>query len=144
GGAVLGTGLLVHDLGRPGRFLNMLRVFRPTSPMSVGSWMLAAYAPLAAGSAVLPGGLGAAAGAGAAAVGLPFSGYTAVLVSNSAVPVWQGTRRSLPALFMASAVAGAASLLDLMSLTPAEQRVVRRYGVIGKLAELGAGQLVDR
>ena len=49
-GAVSVSGvLLVHDLGRPERFYNMLRVFKPTSPMSVGSWLLAAYAP-AAGS----------------------------------------------------------------------------------------------
>ena len=43
---------LVHDLGRPARFLNMLRVFKPTSPMSVGVWILSAYAP-AAGAAAL-------------------------------------------------------------------------------------------
>ena len=39
---------LVHDLGRPERFLNMLRVFKVTSPMSVGSWLLSAYGPAAA------------------------------------------------------------------------------------------------
>ena len=33
---------LVHDLGRPARFTHMLRVFKPSSPMSVGSWPLAA------------------------------------------------------------------------------------------------------
>ena len=49
------TGLLVNDLGRPERFLHMLRVAKPTSPMSVGTWILAAYG-------------GAAAGAGAAEV----------------------------------------------------------------------------
>ena len=42
---------LVKDLGRPERFLNMLRVFKPTSPMSVGVWILVGYAPLAAGAA---------------------------------------------------------------------------------------------
>ena len=41
---------LVHDLGRPARFLNMLRVFKPTSPMSVGVWILSAYAPAALAS----------------------------------------------------------------------------------------------
>ncbi|HET8603434.1 MAG TPA: NrfD/PsrC family molybdoenzyme membrane anchor subunit, partial [Marmoricola sp.] len=35
-GATLSLAALVHDLGRPGRFLNMLRVFKVTSPMSVG------------------------------------------------------------------------------------------------------------
>ena len=38
---------LVHDLGQPSRFLNMLRVFKVTSPMSVGSWILAGYVLLA-------------------------------------------------------------------------------------------------
>ena len=44
---------LVHDLGRPARFLNMLRVFKPTSPMSVGTWILSGYGP-AAGAAAAP------------------------------------------------------------------------------------------
>jgi hypothetical protein len=41
---------LVHDLGRPSRFVNMLRVFKPSSPMSVGSWLLAAAAAAAPGA----------------------------------------------------------------------------------------------
>ena len=43
---------LVHDLGRPGRFPNMLRVFKPSSPLSVGSWLLVAYGPAAGAAAV--------------------------------------------------------------------------------------------
>ncbi|MDQ4089128.1 MAG: polysulfide reductase NrfD, partial [Actinomycetota bacterium] len=43
--------LLVVDLGRPARFLNMLRVAKPTSPMSVGSWILAAFGPLSVAAA---------------------------------------------------------------------------------------------
>ena len=52
GAISLSAAALVHDLGRPSRFVNMLRVFKPTSPMSMGSWLLAAYAP-AAGVAAL-------------------------------------------------------------------------------------------
>ena len=52
-GGGIGTALLIHDLGRKERFLFMLRVFRPTSPMSIGSWVLAAATPLSAGSAML-------------------------------------------------------------------------------------------
>ncbi|WTI72054.1 polysulfide reductase NrfD [Streptomyces sp. NBC_00728] len=48
----LSAAALIHDLGRPGRFANMLRVFKPTSPMSMGSWLLSAYGP-AAGAAAL-------------------------------------------------------------------------------------------
>nr|MDQ2958466.1 polysulfide reductase NrfD [Actinomycetota bacterium] len=36
---------LVHDLGKPSRFLNMLRVAKVTSPMSVGTWLLTGYGP---------------------------------------------------------------------------------------------------
>src|SRR4030081_1213040 len=43
----LSLAALVHDLGRPARFVNMLRVLKVTSPMSVGPWLLSAYAPLA-------------------------------------------------------------------------------------------------
>ena len=46
-GAAAGTAALIHDLGKPTRFLNMLRTAKPTSPMSMGTWMLATYAPLA-------------------------------------------------------------------------------------------------
>jgi formate-dependent nitrite reductase membrane component NrfD len=39
----LGTVALVRDLGRPERFLNMLRTIKLTSPMSLGSWILSAF-----------------------------------------------------------------------------------------------------
>ncbi len=52
-GATISGGLLVYDLGRPGRFLNMLRVFRPTSPMNMGAWILSATAATATGAVLL-------------------------------------------------------------------------------------------
>jgi formate-dependent nitrite reductase membrane component NrfD len=149
-GGAAGTALLIYDLGRPARFLNMLRVFRPTSPMSVGSWVLAAAGPLMAGSALLAGRrgvlrtLGDLAGLGAGVVGMPLAGYTAVLLSNTAVPLWQGTRRTLPVLFTASAMSGAASFLGLMDLDGQEERVIHRFGLIGKMAELGAMSAMER
>ena len=149
-GGAAGAVFLIVDLGRPERFLNMLRVFRPTSPMSVGSWVLAGAAPLAAGSALLadaPGLLGAAgdaAGYGAGALGLPLAGYTAVLLSNSAIPVWQATRTSGPPLFVASAITAAASLLQLMDLSDRERAAVRRFAVVGAASELAAGFALDR
>ena len=121
-GGGIGTALLIADLGRKARFLAMLRVFRPTSPMSVGSWVLAMATPLSAGSALLtraPGLLsyaGVCAGAGAGVLGMPLATYTAVLLSNSAVPVWLATRRTLPLLFGASSAAGLASVFELMPL----------------------------
>ena len=49
GGISLSLAALVHDLGRPARFVNMLRVLKVTSPMSVGTWIVSAYTPLGAG-----------------------------------------------------------------------------------------------
>ncbi|WP_420813821.1 NrfD/PsrC family molybdoenzyme membrane anchor subunit, partial [Phytoactinopolyspora endophytica] len=50
-GAAGGTVALIHDLGRPERFLNMLRVFKPTSPLSMGSWLLASFGTLSGAAA---------------------------------------------------------------------------------------------
>jgi hypothetical protein len=80
----------------------------------------------------------------AGVLGLPLSGYSAVLLANTAVPVWQATRRTLPWLFMSSGVASAGSLLELLPLKGQEQRVVRVYGTLGKVAELAAGVAVQR
>ena len=150
-GGAAGTGFLIADLGRPERFLNMLRVFRPTSPMSVGSFILSAETPLAAGAAVLGHAesgasrfLGDVAGVGAGLMGLPMSSYTSVLVTNSAIPVWQAMGRSLPAAFAASAATSAASLLDLMHLEPEEETAVSHLGTVAKIAELVAATAVDK
>lgn len=147
-GASLGGALLIHDLGRPSRFFNMLRVFRPTSPMSMGSWALAGVGAASAVAAVLanaPGPLrrlGDVAGISAALFCLPFTGYTAVLVNNTAVPVWQGSRRTLPFLFIASSMSSAAGLLEFLDVSPRARTIARRFGVVGKIAELAAGQAV--
>ena len=149
-GGGIGSALLIHDLGRKLRFLLMLRVFRPTSPMSVGSWVLAGATPLSAGSAMLTFArgplreLGRAAGLGAGILGFPLSSYTAVLISNSAVPVWHATRRDLPVLFAASSVASMAALFELMPLDRRERAIMTIFGTAGRLAELAATVAVDR
>ncbi len=149
-GSAVGSGLLISDLGRPERFLNMLRVFRPTSPMNVGSWLLAGLGTLAGASAMLSrstgllGRAGNAAACGAALLGMPLAGYTAVLVSQTAVPAWQEARRSLPLLFIGSAMGAAASLLELMPLTPRAEDVVRRFGMVGQIASLAGMLAVER
>ena len=53
-GGALSTFFLIHDLGRPIRFLYMMRVFRPSSPMNVGAWVLGTFAPMTTASAVIP------------------------------------------------------------------------------------------
>jgi formate-dependent nitrite reductase membrane component NrfD len=147
---LVGTGLLILDLGRPARFLNMLRVFRPTSPMSVGSWVLAGSAPLAALSVLTSDAAGSrrrigdAAGLGLGVLGLPLAGYTAVLVANSAVPVWHTTGRSLPFLFLASSASTASAALAIMDLSERESRIAARFGTVADIAELVATVAVER
>jgi formate-dependent nitrite reductase membrane component NrfD len=135
-----GTVCLVADLGRPSRFANMLRVFRPSSPMSVGSWLLAVYGPAAGASAVLSSSAGAAI---AGVAGVPLAGYTGVLVASTAVPAWQDASASMPALFTASGVAGAASLLLLAGNDDEAARVLRHYGIAGLAGELAAAVAVE-
>ena len=75
---------------------------------------------------------------------MPLAGYTAVLLANTAVPVWQGAATALPPLFVSSAITSAASALDLCELNAFERRVVRRFGIAGKAAELLFSEAVER
>lgn len=148
-GSTVGGALLVHDLGRPSRFLNMLRVFRPTSPMNVGAWILSAAAPLAITAGVFTGRKGIAglagdiAGYGAGVFGLALAGYTGVLVSNTAIPIYRESRRILPVLFLASAAATAASVLDLLTDEPRATRITFAFGAAGRIAELAAAYALE-
>lgn len=148
-GGAISSVLLITDLGRPSRFLNMLRVLRPSSPMSLGSWTLALATPLAGMSAVLARTHGAryalarAAGIGAGILGMPLATYTAVLLTHSSVPVWLATRQSLPFLFGASSAASLASVLELMPLGRSERAVVRRFGIMGRAADVIASRVVE-
>lgn len=148
-GTAAGTGFLIHDLGRPARFLHMLRVFRPSSAMSMGSWILASSGTAAGAAAVLPRigepRLGDVAGLGAGALSPLLGTYTAVLISDTAVPVWRATRTSMPPFFAASALTGATSALELFGdLDEREETVTRRLGIAAKAAELVAGERVER
>ena len=148
-GSSAGGILLVHDLGRPERFLNMLRVFRPTSPMNLGAWILSGAAPLAitagllSGRKGLLGTVGQVAGYGSGLFGLGLAGYTGVLVSNTAIPLYQHARRIMPVLFLASAAASAASILDVIFDEPRANRITFTFGTAGRLAELAAGYAVE-
>lgn len=140
--AAIGFGAvaLVHDLGRPARFVNMLRVFKPTSPMSVGSWLLSAYGPAAAVAAAtsITGRftrIGTVATAGAAVLGPCVAAYTAALLADTAVPAWHDAHQELPYLFVASA-ASAAGGLGLLASPLSESAPARRVAVVGAIAEL--------
>lgn len=134
-GAVLSAALLIQDLGVRRRFIYMLRVFRPTSPMNLGTWILSAFGACATASLV-PGAIGDGAAIAAGIVGLPLSGYTGVLLANTAVPLWNKAAAAMPPVFVASAAASVASAMEVLPLSRTEQRVARRMAVAGKLAEL--------
>ena len=215
------TYLLVADLGRPSRFHHMLRVAKPTSPMSVGSWILAAYAPgigaaalaellapppagptpatplsaappsatplstgppsaapffaglfsaisrrmpaLLRGSSRLTSTYGEVghgrsrlgslarlarvvarpAGLSSAAVAPAVASYTAVLLSQTAVPAWHEAHPYLPAVFTGSAAASAGGLG--MVLAPvSEAGPARTFAAYGGLCELAASRLLQR
>jgi formate-dependent nitrite reductase membrane component NrfD len=139
---------LIKDLGRPERFVNMLRVFKPTSPMSVGTWILSAYAPLnylasattIARRAPL---IGRAAGVGAGLLGSTVATYTSALIADTAVPAWHEGYRELPFLFAASAAAAAGGF-GLMTAPVLENVPAARMALIGSAGELIAERLLER
>jgi hypothetical protein len=116
-GAAASGPLLILDLGRPERFLNMLRVFKPQSPMSVGAWTLSVFGASTSAAVVatqlrMPR-IGDAAAFVAALSGLCMATYTGVLIGATVIPVWSRFSKTLPILFGASALGSAAALLDL-------------------------------
>jgi len=140
--------LLIADLGRPERFLNMLRVFKPSSPMSMGAWILSGYGasvPLVLAHE-LTGAfarLDPVGRVGAGVLGPLLSTYTAVLVANTAVPVWHEAHRELPFVFAAGSAASAGAAVAIAS-PAACAAPARRLAVGGALAELGSMTLMER
>lgn len=126
-GGHISPALLIADLGMPSRFLNMLRVFKFQSPMSVGAWTLFAFSSTSSGLAFLDflkrrNGNGAgrflrvienAADFSSAISGAVLATYTGVLIGATAVPVWNKNVGILPIHFAASGMGSAASLLEL-------------------------------
>ncbi|WP_216656538.1 NrfD/PsrC family molybdoenzyme membrane anchor subunit [Nocardioides marmotae] len=144
---------LVHDLGTPSRFYNMLRVAKLTSPMSVGTWILSAYGPFAVAAAgaevvgMLPprwrtrGPLGLVpyverpSGVVAALLAPAVASYTAVLLSDTATPSWHSAYRELPFVFVGSAAAASAGMA-MITAPVAETGPARRFAVAGATLEL--------
>jgi formate-dependent nitrite reductase membrane component NrfD len=124
-GALISPPLLIADLGLPSRFLNMLRVFKLRSAMSMGAWTLVAFSS-SIGLAVVCSEL---VGAGyvygslvllewvaevlAALTGLILASYTSVLLGITAIPVWSENRKLLPAVFLAGGLGSAVAVLEL-------------------------------
>jgi DMSO reductase anchor subunit len=148
GAAAVSPALLIEDLGRPKRFLHMMRMFKVTSPMSVGTWVLSAFGAASGAAALseLTGRLTPVGRLGEAAsglLGLPLATYTAVLVSNTSIPTWHRARLHLPPLFAATsaATAGAAAVLT----TPARDAgPAARLAAGGAVAAVAAERLMER
>jgi Polysulphide reductase, NrfD len=117
--------LLISDLGRPGRFLNMLRIFKPRSPMNLGAWCLVAFSwtDTVAVGADLVGRRRTAQvfGAASAALGSYLGSYTGVLLACTAVPLWARSRAFLGPIFVFTATATGAAATRL-TLTAAHGR----------------------
>jgi hypothetical protein len=161
GAVSLGAVVLVEDLGRPERFVNMLRVIKVTSPMSLGSWILSAFSAGAGVAAAaeadrMTGGrlpLGplrrvlrfveGPAGLEAAAFGPLLAVYTAVLLADTSTPTWNDARDELPFVFVSSASLASAGLA--MVTTPvAETAPARKLAVLGVIGDLVATQVMRR
>jgi formate-dependent nitrite reductase membrane component NrfD len=151
------TALLIADLGRPERFHHMLRVAKPTSPMSMGTWFLVAFSPgigLAAASELLPSCLrkttagrlltasARPAGLAAAVVAPTVASYTATLLSQTAVPAWNEAHPQLPFVFTGSAAASSGGLG--MILAPVNETApARMFAAYGACMELAGSFLLE-
>ncbi len=161
--AALGVGAvaLVADLGRPERFFNMLRTFKVTSPMSVGSWILSAFGAGMGTAAVaevdrmtgarLPLGplrpvlraVEGPAGVEAAVFAGPLAAYTAVLLSDTATPTWNAAREHLAFVFVSSASLASGGL-TMVTTSVGQAAPARRLAVLGVAGELVATKLMER
>jgi hypothetical protein len=128
--AIVSPILLVLDLGRPRLFLNMLRVFKHRSPMSMGVWILTFFSACAvpglialelhahqAFTGTVDQLLRFFAGlfvAGSAFFGVLLSTYTGVLIGATAIPAWFLHRVLLPIHFGIAGLGSAAALLELL------------------------------
>jgi len=145
-GALASPPLLISDLGRPERFLNMLRVAKLRSPMSVGVWVLILFTPAVlialawTAHFLIPSALGWPALFAAALLGLPLATYTGVLLAVSAIPVWNAHRRLLPPHFAASALGSAAALLELAGF---QTTITLRLGIAASLVEVVIGAVIE-
>jgi formate-dependent nitrite reductase membrane component NrfD len=146
----VGAVCLIADLHTPQRFYNMLRVFKRTSPMSLGSWLLVGFGGVAGMTAAMQfladrvRGLGwlrwiarvtqvpgAIAGGGLAT-------YTAALLSATSTPLWAATPRALAVRFGASSIASAAAAMGLGEQRSRTGRDLDSVAVAALAAELAA------
>lgn len=151
-GGILSPALLTADLGRPSRFLNMLRVFKYQSVMSVGAWNVTLFSMSSVAAAVM----GAIAdglprfarpvlimgsSAASAVTGMVMSSYTGVLIGVTSVPVWNRNLSTLPGHFAASGLNSAVAVLELMGHD--ESRPLNLLGIGAAATETLEGAAVE-
>lgn len=140
--------LLIADLGRPERFLNMLRMFKVTSPMSVGTWIVSASGLASSVASTLEvldrlPRVKLAAEAAAGALGPFLATYTAALLADTSIPIWHEARRELPFVFAGSSAASAGGACALLT-PPRAARPARRLAIAGAALELAASATMQR
>jgi protein NrfD len=148
-GAVLGGVLLIIDLHTWRRFYNMLRIFHPTSAMSIGTYVLMTFGfwSLVALGAQLAGlrWLAVLSGIVASIAGWGMMTYTAPLLAATSTPLWAAAPRLLGVRFAASAMATAAATLAIVAVWSADGTTVagplRKIAVLALIVGLGAGLL---
>ncbi len=152
-GSVLAPALLISDLGRPSRFLGMLRVFKPQSAMSMGAWTLVGFGAGSSAAAFaqfltdrygpsFPVRLLQHAGQAASLLfGLPFSNYTGVLIGATAIPAWNENAGDLPLHFGMSGLSAAVGLLELMGNDRC--RALEMLGIGASLFECWEGLRIE-
>jgi len=149
-GAAVSPPLLISDLGMPSRFLNMFRVFKFQSPMSMGSWTLMVFSSSAAAAAFLGSwrrqcrGLFKvveAAGEIISTITGPIvSTYTGVLLGATAIPAWNQSVGLLPLHFATSGMATAAAILELRGH---ESPALNTVGIMTALGETAIGASIE-
>ena len=149
GGSAISSVLLIADLGRPSRFLNMLRVFKPQSAMSVGSWVLSGFSAFAAASTLadildtqvdgstIATFLRTMGRTGCTVLGMPFHNYTGVLIGATTIPVWNNRIRSLPREFGMSGLQSAVGCLELSGET--DSNALNAIGLLAAAFETWEG-----
>ncbi|HYZ61993.1 MAG TPA: NrfD/PsrC family molybdoenzyme membrane anchor subunit, partial [Acetobacteraceae bacterium] len=138
----------------PERFLNMLRIFKTRSPMSMGAWCLLAFSNTGAAAVAfdLLGRRRAARAMTVATAGLGtyLGSYTGVLLASTAVPAWHRSRRLLPPIFICTASASGAAVTRLgLTAAGAPPGDPSRAGLaaleaVAMSAELGLSALNER
>ncbi len=151
GGSAVAPALFIADLHTPNRWYNMLRIFRGTSPMSIGSWSLvsfAAFSALTAGSQMLEDAgyrqagrwLGKIFQIPAIGLGGMVSLYTGTEIEETSLPLWGKSFPFLAPLMAAASASSAAAAVEIATrrapLSPATRRRLEQFSLLAGLAEM--------